>query len=84
MYFSNIPVGNCAIYNPQIKRGRKLLASSVYNHFFAKTPDKTKEGKIVAFITSKPRTKPRKFDGSRLIMPGLAEFKGETELFVEL
>ena len=50
---SNVPFGKLRVHDKEFAAtGRKYLASSVHNYFFAKTLDKLRPGGVMAYITS--------------------------------
>ena len=48
---SNVPFGNYPVHDAEFK-GRKYMARSIHNYFFAKALDKVRPGGVVAFVTS--------------------------------
>ena len=50
---SNVPFGNYGVHDPDFLRsGRKFLAGSIHNYFFAKALDKLRPGGVLAFVTT--------------------------------
>ena len=50
---SNVPFGNYGVHDSDFLRsGRKFLAASIHNYFFAKTLDKLRPGGVLAFVTT--------------------------------
>ena len=50
---SNVPFGQIKVHDKEFAAtGRKYLANSVHNYFFAKTLDKLRPGGVMAYITS--------------------------------
>ena len=62
---SNVPFGQIKVHDKEFAAtGRKYLANSVHNYFFAKTLDKLRPGGVMAYITSHhtmdaPKAEPR-------------------------
>ena len=78
---SNVPFGNVKVYDPEFNAtGRKYLANSVHNYFFAKTLDKLRPGGVMAYVTSRHTMDSTKAEPVRRFLADRADLVGAVRL----
>ena len=78
---SNVPFGNYGVHDPGFLRsGRKFLAGSIHNYFFAKTLDKLRPGGVLAFVTTHHTLDSEKAQRVREYLAEQADLLGEVRL----